>query len=150
MLDLSKVPVVDSGVTMYSFNAIDKTRYIKLKDDVFRSEVYFPESKFNKCFEIFKNILEDKEKYADYITDSRGRKWFRPREIDDSFTGSDYFVLDRVPIYIEMFKHINKYKVCLDRDSLMSQNICVLNAVNNKIKKRKRLNKIDGLPYLNL
>ena len=150
MLDLSKVPVIDSNVTMYSFIAIDKTRYIKLRDELSCSDVYFPESKFNKCFKIFKNILEDKEKYANYIASSRGNKWFRPREIDDSFTGGDYFILDRVPIYIEMFKHVNKYKVCLDRDSLMSQNICVLNAVNNKIKKCKRLNKIDGLPYLNL
>ena len=150
MLDLSKVPVVDSNVAIYSFLAIDKSRYIKLIDELSHSEIYFPESKFNKCFKVFKNILENEEMYADSISDARGRKWFRPREIDDSFTGSDYFILDRVPIYVEMFKHVNKYKVCLDRDSLLSQNICVLNAVNKKIKKRKRLNKVDGLPYLSL
>lgn len=150
MLDLSKVPVVDSNVTMYSFIAIDKIMYIKLRDDLVCSDIYFPESKFNKCFKIFKNILENEEIYADVIHYARGVKWFRPRAIDDSFTGGDYVVLDRVPIYVEMFKRVNKHKVCLDRDSLMSQNIYVLNAINKKIKKRKRLNKIEGLPYLNL
>ena len=56
MLDLSKVPVVDSNVAMYSFIAINKSRYIKLIDELSRSEVYFPASKFNKCFKVFKNI----------------------------------------------------------------------------------------------
>ena len=150
MLDLSKVPIVDSDVTMYSFISINKSRYIKLTDALSCSGVYFPETKFNKCFKIFKNLLENEEMYADNIYYTRGHEWIRPREINDSFTGNDYFMLDRIPIYVEMFKHVNEYKVCLDRDSLMSQNLCVLNAVNKKIKKCKRLNKIEGLPYLNL
>lgn len=150
MLDLSEVPVVDSNVAIYSFVSRDKSRYIKLIDEFSNSVVYIPESKFNKCFKIFKNILENEEMYADNIAHARNHEWFVPRSIDDSFSGSDYFMVDRVPIYVEMFKHVNKYKVYLDRDSLMSQSIYVLKAVNKKIKRCKKINKIEGLLYLNL
>jgi hypothetical protein len=97
-----------------------------------------------------KNILENEDEYGEYFASARGHKWFRPRDIDCSLSGGDYFMVDRVPIYVEMFKHISKYKVCLDRESLLSQNVYVLETINNKIKRRKKLSKTKGLPYLNL
>ena len=150
MLELSKVPVVDSNVTIHSFISMKKSRCIELREVFSCFVIYIPESKFNKCFKIFKNILENEEMYADNIAHVRGHKWFKPKDIDDLFSGSDYFMADRVPIYVEMFKHISRYNVCLERDSLMSQNIYVLRAVNKKIKRCKKINKIEGLPYLNL
>lgn len=150
MLDLSKVPVIDNDVTIRSYLAIDNTRCIKLEDEFSNSCLWFPESKFNKYFKMFKEVLEDGDRYRKYFASARGHKWFRPIDIDSSLGIGDYFMVDRVPIYVEMFKHIRKYKVCLDRDSLLSQNICVLEAVNKKIKNRKKLSKTEGLPYLNL
>lgn len=150
MLDLSKVPVVDNDVTIRSYMSIDNTRCIKLEDEFSNSILYFPESKFNKYFKMFKNVLENGDGYSGYYASARGHKWFRPRDIDSSLGGSDYFMVDRVPIYVEMFKHISKYKVCLERNSLLSQNLYVLETVNKKIKSRKKLSKAEGLPYINL
>ena len=150
MLNLSNVPVVDNDVTISSYVSISGGRCIKLEDEFSNSRLYFPESKFNKYFKIFKEVLENGDRYRRCFASARGHEWFIPRDIDFSLGGSDYFMVDRVPIYIEMFKHISKYKVCLDRDSLLSQNICVLEAVNKKIKNRKKLSKTEGLPYLNL
>lgn len=150
MLDLSKVPVVDDNVTIYSYTSIDNSRCIKLEDAFSRSTLYFPESKFNKYFKAFKEVLENEEKHKHNFASGRGYKWFRPRDIDCALHGGDYFMVERVPIYIEMFKHISKYKVCLDRDSLLSQNLYVLEAVNKKIKNRKKLSKIKNLPYISL
>lgn len=145
MLDLSKVPVVDSNV-----KPINSERCIKLEDNFSCSELDIPESKFNKYFKMFKEVLDNEDRYRGYFASTRGHKWFRPRAIDSSLDGSDYFMVDRVPIYVEMFKHISKYKVYLDRDSLLSQDISVLETLNKKIKTRKTLNKIEGLLYLNL
>lgn len=150
MLDLSNVPVIDDNVTIHSYISFDDTRCIKLEDAFSSSALYFSESKFNKCFKVFKNILENEDEYRRYFASGRGHKWFKLRDIDASLDGSDYFMVDRVPIYVEMFKHVRKYKVCLDRDSLLSQNIDVLEVVNKKIKSRKRLNRVEGLPYLSL
>ncbi len=150
MLDLSKVPVVDSHVTIRSYRAINNERCIKLEDTFSSSILYLLESKFNKCFKVLKNILEHEDEYAGCFASARGHKWFRLRDIDFSLSGGDYFMVDRVPIYVEMFKHISRYKVCLDRDSLLSQNIDVLETVNKEIKRRKKLRKTEGLPYLSL
>lgn len=150
MLDISKVPVVDSNVTINSYVSIDGERCIKLEDDFSSSTLYLLESKFNKCFKIFKNILENEDEYRGYFAHARGYKWFKLRDIDCSLSGGDYFMVDRVPIYVEMFKHISRYKVCLERDSLLSQNLYVLETVNKKIKSRKKLSKAEGVPYLNL
>jgi hypothetical protein len=150
MLDLSKVPVVDSNVKICSYMSISKTKCIKLEDMFSNSTLCFPESKFNKYFKIFKTVLENEEMYNKFYASSRGHKWFRPRDIDPSLWGIDFFMVERVPIYIEMFKHISRYKVCLDKDSLLSQNLYVLEEVNKKIKNRKKLNKIKNLPYLSL
>lgn len=150
MLDLSKVPVIDSDVTIYSYMSIDNKRCIKLNDGYSSSVLYFPESKFNKYFKMFKEVLENEEKYCDNFVSGRGHKWFRPSHIDDSLRCQDYFMVDRVPIYVEMLKHISKYKVCLDRDSLLSQNLYVLETVNKRIKKRKKLSEAEGVPYLSL
>lgn len=150
MLDLSKVPVIDSNVTIHRC-IIRGRRCIKLEDDLSCSTLYLLESKFNRCFNIFKNILDNEDKYRGYFVSARGCEWFRPGDIDCSLGNrGDYFMVDRVPIYVEMFKHISRYKVCLDRDSLLSQNIYVLEAINNKIKNRKKLSKTEGLPYLSL
>ena len=150
MLDLSKVPVIDNNVTIRSYMSIDHTRCIKLEDEFSNSVLYFPESKFNKYFKVFKDIVENEEPYSNRFASARGHNWFRPRDIDCSLSSGDYFMVDRVPIYVEMFKHISKYRVSLDRDSLLSQNLHVLEAVNKKIKNRKKLSKIEGLPYLSL
>lgn len=150
MLDLSKVPVVDNNVKIRSYISIDNTRCIKLSDEFSSSMLIFPESKFNKYFKMFKDVLENEEIYSSSFASARGHKWFRPRDIDESLVGGDYFMVERVPIYIEMFKHISKYKVCLERDSLLSQNLYVLERVNKKIKNRKKLSKTEGLPYLSL
>lgn len=150
MLDLSKVPVIDHDVTMCSYMSLGSERYIKLTDELSSSVLYIPESKFNKCFKVFKNILKNEGMYSGYILEGRGYRWFKPSHIEPSLGGGDYFRTDRIPIYIEMFKHVSKYKVYLDRDSLLSQNLYVLKIVNKKIKTRKKLNKIEGLPYLNL
>lgn len=150
MLDLSKVPIIDSEVKISSYIAINRQRCIKLNDEFSSSILYFPESKFNKYFNVFKEVSENESMYRDKFASARGRTWFRPKDIDTSLSGSDYFMLERVPIYLEMFKHISKYKVCLDRDSLLSQSLYVLETVNNKIKNRKKLNKTEGLPYLSL
>lgn len=150
MLDLSKVPVIDSDVKIRSYQSLDGIRCINLEDEFTHSVIYFPESKFNKCFKAFKDVLENEGKYRKYFAYARGHQWFRPIEIEPSFSGSDYFIVDRVPIYVEMFKHISKCKVCLDRNSLLSQNLYILEAVNKKIKRCKKLNKIEGLLYLNL
>ena len=150
MLDISKVPVVESNVTINSYVSINGERCIKLEDDFSNSTLYFPESKFKKYFKMFKDILEREDAYRRIFASARGHEWFRPRDIVDSSGGFDYFMVDRVPIYVEMFKHISKYKVRLDRDGLLSQNLYILETVNKKIKNRKRLNKIEGLPYLSL
>lgn len=150
MLDISKVPVVDDDVEIRSYKSLDNIRYIKLWDGVSRSEIYIQESRFNKYFKLFKEVLKNRETYRRFFLSSRGREWFKPRDIDNSLNGSDYFMVDRVHIYIEMFKHISKYKAYLDRDSLSSQNISVLEAVNKKIKRCKKLNKAEGSLYLNL
>lgn len=150
MLDISKVPVVDSDVKICSYVSISGTRCIKLMDNVTHSELCLKETNFNKCFKVLKSILKNKEAYKKFFLISRGNEWFSLRDIDYSLSGSDYFMVDRIPIYVEMFKHIGKYKVCLDRDSLLSQNIYVLETVNKKIKRRKKLNKAEGLLYLNL
>jgi hypothetical protein len=150
MLDISKVPVIDNDVTISIYMSISNKRCIKLIDTFSRSAVFFPESQFKKYFNMFKDVLENEEKYKKIFASARGCKWFRPKDIDSSLSGGEYFILERVPIYLEMFKHVVKYKVCLDRDSLLSHNLNILEAVNNKIQKRKKLNKIEGLPYLNL
>jgi hypothetical protein len=150
MLDLSRVPVVDSNVTIRSYMSINGERCIKLEDTFSSSILYLLESKFNRCFKVLKNILENEGEYGEYFARARGHKWFRLRDIDCSLSGGDYFMVDRVPIYVEMFKHISKYKVCLDRDSLLSQNLYVLETVNKRMKNRKKLSKANGLPYLNL
>lgn len=150
MLDLSKVPVIDSNVTIRSYMSINDERCIKLEDTFSSSTLYLLESKFNKCFKVLKNILENEDEYRRYFASARGHKWFRLRDIDCLLSGGDYFMVDRVPIYVEMFKHISRYKVRLDRDSLLTQNLYVLETVNKKIKTRKKLNKTEGLPYLNL
>lgn len=150
MLDISEVPVIDSNVTICKYSALGGVKYIKLSDNVSRSVLYIPELRFNKYFNTFKDVLNNQEKYSKIFIMSRGHNWFRFVDIDRSLLGTDYFMVDRVPIYVEMFKHISKYKVCLDRDSLLSQNLCVLEAVNKKIKNCKKLNKIDGLLYLKL
>lgn len=150
MLDLSNVPVVDSDVAIRSYISFDTTRCITLEDALTNSVLSFPESNFNKHFRLFKDVLKNKEKYRKFIARCRGKEWLRIRDIDNSLNSNDYFMVDRVPIYVEMFKYIKRYKVCLDRDSLLSQNICILESVNKKIKRCKKLNKIDGLLYLNL
>jgi hypothetical protein len=150
MLDLSKVPVVDSNVTIRSYVSINNERCIKLEDTFSSSVLYLLESKFNRCFKVLKNILENEDEYRSYFASARGHKWFRLRDIDCSLSGGDYFMVDRVPIYVEMFKHISRYKVCLERDSLLTQNLYVLETVNKKIKSRKKLSKSEGVPYLNL
>jgi hypothetical protein len=150
MLDLSKVPVVDSNVKICSYMSISKIRCIKLEDMFSNSTLYFPESKFNKYFKMFKTVLENEETYNQFYAISRGHKWFKPTDIDNSLKCWDYFMVERVPIYIEMFKHISRYKVRLDKDSLLSQNLYILEEVNKKIKNRKKLNKIKNLPYLSL
>ena len=150
MLDISKVPVVDSNVTIYSYMSIDDTRCIKLHDEFSNSTLYFPESKFKKYFKMFKDILEREDAYRRIFASARGHEWFRPVDIDKELNCFDYFMVDRVPIYVEMFKHVGRYKVYLDRDSLLSQNLRVLETVNKKIKNRKKLNKTEDSVYLNL
>ena len=109
MLDISKVPVVDSNVTINSYVSINGERCIKLEDDFSSSTLYLLESKFNKCFKVFKNILENEDEYRCYFASGRGHEWFKLRDIDCSVGGGDYFMEDRVPIYVDMFKHISRY-----------------------------------------
>lgn len=149
MLDISNVPNVDTDVRIKKHTIINGVCIYVLSDEQTYSRVYFNKKNIKKYLKVFEDVIKNQDKYRHVFHNARGYEWFRIIYIDDSLTGSsDYLRLDRVPIYIEMFKHIGKCKVYLDKEHLLSQNLYVLEEVNKKIKTRKRLYKVDNKPYI--
>jgi hypothetical protein len=150
MLDISNVPVIDSRVEIKKFMSIYRDWCIRLDDYETDTIIRFGEKMFNKYFKALKEVMENPDKYHHIFATARGYKWFQIHSIDRKLYCNSYIRLDRVPIYIEMFKHIDKFKIYLDRDSLLAKDLYVLKEVNDKIQKRQRLRKVDGKPYINI
>lgn len=152
MLDFSEVPIVDSGISITTYKGITGRQIIKLDDRVSMSTLYIPESNFNKMFKAIKKIVANLDEHRDKFLMARGHEWVMFKDLDrvlfcDCY---DYFMVDRIPMYVEMLKHIKKYKVYLNRESLLSQHIEVLEAINKKIKRRKKLYEIEDTKYITL
>lgn len=150
MLDISNVPVINSRVKIKKFVSIYGDWCIRVDDEETDTVIRFGEKVFNKYFKALKEVMENPDKYRDIFASARGYEWFKIQSIDRKLYCNSYIRLDRVPIYIEMFKHIDKYKIYLDRDSLLAQDLYVLKEVNDKIQKRQRLRKVDSKPYINI
>lgn len=152
MLDYSEVPIIDSNISITTYKGITGRKIIKLDDRVSMSTLYIPESDFNKTFKAIKKIVANLGEHRGKFLSARGHEWVRFKDIDRVLFCEcyDYFMVDRIPIYVEMLKHIKKCKVYLDRESLLSQRIEVLEAVNKKIKRRKKLYKIEDSKYITI
>lgn len=147
MLDISNVPIID-GIKIHRCRVGDNKRWFELIDEQIDTRILFREDMFNRYIKALKDVIENKDKYRNIFIHTGGNIYFKLHYVDRSLPTYSYINLYRVPIYIEILKHIDKYNVCLDKDRLLILDLDVLEEVNKRIKKRKRLYKVDNKPYI--